>query len=95
MLVISAELNFECSKPNHNPKKKKGPQFSKQLSDAYMEHKQICKQWRAAGRPTQISHPMKVKKLESQRRLQQLSREEHSLETIKKLWLENTVIRMF
>ena len=82
MLVISAELNFECSKPNYNSKKKNGPQFSRQLSEAYSEHKRICKEWRAVGRPTEKTNPMKIRKLESQRRLQRLSREEQSFKAI-------------
>ena len=82
MLVISAQQNFECSNPMKNQKKNKTPKFSKQTSDAYFEHKQICKQWREAGRPTDNSNPMKMKKLQSQRKIQQLSREEQSSQRI-------------
>ena len=65
MLVISAEQNFECSRPNLCKKKKTLPTFSKQLNYAYINHKKTCNQWRAAGRPSDNLHPMKIEKLQS------------------------------
>lgn len=82
MLVISAEHNFECSKPKLNQKKKTILTFSKQLNDANLDHKKTCKQWRAAGRPSDNLHPMKIKKLQSQRLLQKISRDEQSSKAI-------------
>ena len=49
-LVISAELNFETSKPKIR-KKEHFSKFSVERNNAYKLHKSICKQWRAAGRP--------------------------------------------
>ena len=65
-----------------NLKKKEFPKFSKQTTEAYFEHKKICQEWRNAGRPSNASHPIKVRKLQSQRKLQQLSREEQSSKAI-------------
>ena len=41
MLVISAEQNFECSEPKLKKKKNNLPTFSRQLTDAYYEQKEI------------------------------------------------------
>ena len=79
MLVLSAEQNFETTNPsNEDKKKKKYPYFSKAHRDAYKEHEIICKKWRSAGRPKEISHPAKAEKLASQRRLQKIARESAS-----------------
>ena len=82
MLVISAQQNFQCSKPVASRQKNNSPIFPKQITDAYFQHKKICQQWRDAGRPGDKTHPMKVKKLESQQKIQQLSREERSSKAI-------------
>ena len=78
MLVISAEHNFETSKPNLNKKKKQFPGFSKEHISAYQEHERICREWRKAGRPSSNSNPAKLAKLKSQRNLQKISREDES-----------------
>ena len=84
MLVLSAEQNFETSNPKRGPQKeKKYPYFSKEHTHAYEQHVWICKEWRLAGRPKEISHPAKNAKLLSQRHLQQISRESESSAAIK------------
>ena len=83
ILVISAEQNFHCSSPKQKQTEKKLPRFSKELMEAYNEHKRICKQWRAAGRPSSSSNQFKASKLESQQKLQKLSRAEQSCKAIK------------
>ena len=82
MLVISAQQNFECSKSVASRQKKNSPHFPNKITVASFQHKKICQQWRDAGRPRDKTHPMKVNKLESQRKLQQLSREERSSKAI-------------
>ena len=81
-LVISAEQNFETSNPNPQ-KKKQFPGFSKEQIKAYQDHDHICSLWRAAGRPQSNLHPAKAAKLESQRFLQRLSRENESAKALK------------
>ena len=83
MLVISAEQNFNVSKPYLNKRKKQFPDFSKEHLEAYQCHEKVCKQWRAAGRPQSSQHPAKAAKLQSQRRLQQISRQEESNKSMK------------
>ena len=46
---------------------------------AYASHEKICKLWRSAGRPTSSDHPAKMAKLESQRNLQRIARDEKSM----------------
>ena len=81
-LVISAEQNFKCSEPVTKPKKNRLPIFSKQLNQAYQDHKRICKEWREAGRPSDNNNLFKMQKLESQRKLQFLSRTEKAQRAI-------------
>ena len=81
-LVISAEQNFEVSKPNLNKKKKQFPNFSKERKVAYSEHEKTRKLWRAAGRPKSNLHPSKAAKLKSQRNLQHLARQDESRKSL-------------
>ena len=83
MLVISAEQNYEVSKPNLNKKKKQFPGFSKEHLKAYIEHEKICRQWRISGRPQSNLHPAKAAKLKSQRYLQQIARQDESNKSLK------------
>ena len=62
-LVISAEHNFECSVPSKKRIIRNYPTFSETLDKAYQEHKQICEEWRAAGRPVDNDHLLKMQKL--------------------------------
>ena len=48
-----------------------------------MKHEAVCKEWRLAGRPRESSHPLKLKKLESQRNLQRIARESESIIAMK------------
>ena len=81
-LVISAEHNFECSKPVKKQNTKNFPTFSEELNKAYKEHKHICEEWRSAGRPRDNHHVLKMRKVQSQRKLQQLSRAEKAHKSI-------------
>ena len=45
---------------------------------AYENHEQICRDWRKHGRPKENNHPAKMLKLESQRKLQRIAREEEN-----------------
>ena len=83
MLVISAEQNFETSKPNTTKKKRQFPGFSKEQIKAYNDHEKICKQWRETGRPQSNLHPAKAAKLESQRYLQKISRSNEAAKALK------------
>ena len=80
MIAICAEMCFKPKKPKkaHIDSQSKTPYFSKPVRDAYNEHRKICKEWRKSGRPSSNKHPAKIKKLESQRRLQKLQRDEAS-----------------
>ena len=82
-LVLSAEMNFEHTKPNPDRKQKTVPWFSKEHREAYNNHAKVCKQWRAAGRPGAADHPAKAAKLQSQRRLQSLSRQVEAEKAVK------------
>ena len=82
-LVLSAEMNFEYSKPNQHKNKKSFSWFPQDLREAYFDHEKVCKQWRAAGRPHAADHPAKAAKLQSQRRLQKLSRQAESEKALK------------
>ena len=78
MLVLSAEMNFKTTQPNQKRRKKLTPWFSKEHQEACKYHEKICKQWRIAGRPQAADHPAKLAKLQSQRRLQKISRQAES-----------------
>ena len=73
MLVLSAENNFDVTNP-HNVSKRNTPKFSLEHREAYQQHETVCKEWRLAGRPSEISHPAKIKKLKTQRNLQRIAR---------------------
>ena len=77
MLVISAKNNFET---NRSKIKSAGGKIfvSPVHREAYRRHEHICKEWRKEGRPTDINNPVKQLKLESQRNLQRISREEEA-----------------
>ena len=75
MIAICARKCFETRKPK-GPCKKTTPKFSKELNDAYQEHKSTCNEWRKAGRPSSADHPAKHAKLISQRKIQRISRDE-------------------
>ena len=77
-LVLSAEQNFETTNPNKPRKPKNFPSFSKELDEAYKNHKKVCQAWRSAGRPIDNSHPAKMNKLESQRMMRRIARENES-----------------
>ena len=77
-LVTSAESSFPTSKPVKRSQsiKRNKIQFSEIHIAAYESHKQVCQYWRQSGRPSDPNHPAKKAKLESQRRLQKIAREE-------------------
>ena len=77
MIALCAEKCFEFKKIKKSLKKQT-PNFSKTLKDAYTNHKEICAKWRDAGRPEAAGHPAKAAKLESQRNIQKISRNEES-----------------
>ena len=77
MLVMCAEKCFEWKESKHSHVKAT-PRFSKPLREAYKNHIQICKEWRKAGRPISNTHKAKSDKLESQRYIQKLQRDEES-----------------
>ena len=83
MLVISAKNNFETSCPKRN---KSGGKvfFSPEHKEAYRIHENICQVWRKNGRPKDPNDPAKKSKLESQRNLQRIAREEEAKRAIKK-----------
>ena len=80
MLVISAEKNFDISTPKTV---KVGRQtrkyFSNEHKEAYIEHEQVCIEWRKQGRPAHASHPAKIAKLNSQRKIQKIARDAEAL----------------
>ena len=81
-LVQSAEINFTKQSNNtksENAKKKISVNnFSSDIKDAYNEHKRICNDWRKAGRPNDSLNPHKQAKINSQRNLQNIRRQENS-----------------
>ena len=77
MIVMCAEKCFEWKQPKQ-PHKKGTPRFSKPVRDAYQNHIEICNKWRKAGRPSSNMHEAKLAKLESQRNLQKLQRDEEA-----------------
>ena len=83
MLVISAEKNFETVIPKTKNHTHKTPYISLQHKVAYIAHEKVCKEWRIQGRPQDASHPAKIAKLESQRKLQRIAREEDALKAHK------------
>ena len=82
MLVISAKNNFET----HHPKMKSSGSkifFSPEHKEAYRKHENICKEWRRQGRPKDPKNFIKQLKLESQRNLQRISRQDEALKAHK------------
>ena len=69
MIALCAKKCFETKKTK-GTYKKATPRFSRELNDAYQDHKQTCNEWRKAGRPLSADHPAKQAKLISQRRIQ-------------------------
>ena len=59
------------------------PYFSKEYKKAHFNHKNICQNWRLAGRPQEQSHPAKKAKIISPRKLQQIARNDESEKAIK------------
>ena len=51
--------------------------FSPEHKAAYEAHKNVCEEWRSQGRPKNIDHPARIAKLESQRYLQKIAREDN------------------
>ena len=82
MIAICAEKCFKSKssqKWNENTHKRNTPYFSKSVRDAYKNHSKICNDWRKAGRPKENTNPAKAAKIESQRYLQKIQREEASI----------------
>ena len=82
MIAICAEKCFKSKssqKRNENTQKTNTPYFLKSVRDAYENHSKICNDWRKAGRPKENTNPAKVAKIESQRYLQKIQREEASI----------------
>ena len=76
-IALCAEKCF----PSKRPKKsqtKRTQKFSENMKMAYLKHNKICIEWRKAGRPSDINHPAKIAKLESQREIQRLTRKEEA-----------------
>ena len=80
-LVLSAEQNFECSQPIKKQVKNL-PIFSKEVNQAYQDHRRICSDWRTAGRPSDKHNIFKMQKLQSQKKLQKLSRAEKNMKAL-------------
>ena len=81
--VLSAELNFDTTNPNHSKKKADVPKFTNEQIEAYEAHRRACKSWREAGRPKEATHPAKALKLASQKNLQNVNRKQSSEKAIK------------
>ena len=81
--VLSAELNFDTTNPNHNKKKVDVPKFTKEQIEAYEAHRRACISWREAGRTKEATHPAKALKLSSQKNLQNVNRKKSSEKAIK------------
>ena len=61
---MAAEKNFETSNPKSNSKKSHSPKKTKFAPEhivAYSKHEQICREWRLAARPSDLSHPAKIR----------------------------------
>ena len=85
-LVISAENKFETSSPSKHHmshKHKPLPYFSKEYKAAHSDLKNVCRDWRKAGRPSDNLHPAKSQVLQSRRNLQRIARNEDASKSIK------------
>ena len=78
VLCASKCLKSKEIKTSH---KKKTPYFPPDVRQAFKNHRQICKQWRLAGRPMSPHHPAKAAKISSQRFIQKLRHENRDAET--------------
>ena len=79
MLVICAKNNFETANPKKKSEKRNTPYFSSEHKMAYIDHEKVCKEWRKQARPKDSSHPARLAKLNSQRNLQRIVRQEESM----------------
>ena len=77
MIALCAIKCFE-TKHSKGTHKSNTPRFSNELNNAYQKHIKICKKWRKAGRPQSSDHPTKHAKLQSQRKIQKISRNEEA-----------------
>ena len=74
--VISAKNNCDTKTPKSYNKPHQKPFFSSEQREALKNHEQICKLWRKEGRPLNKEHPIRLAKVESQRKLQRITRSE-------------------
>ena len=79
MLVICAKNNFETITPKKMTGNQKRTFFSPEHKMAYSSHEKICQAWRKEGRPTDINHPARIAKLNSQRNLQRIPLQENKI----------------
>ena len=82
-LVLSGENNFETTNPTYKSKKSTLPYFSSAYKAAHTTHQRVFKEWRNAGRPSDLAHPAKQAVLESRRALQIIRRTEENTKSIK------------
>ena len=82
-LVLSGENNFETTNPTYKSKKSTLPYFSSAYKAAHTTHQRVFKEWRNAGRPSDLAHPAKQAVLESRRALQRIRRTEENTKSIK------------
>ena len=75
-MVISAKNNCDTKTPKSYNKPHQKPFFSSEQREAFKNHEQICKLWRKEGRPLNKEHPIRLAKVESQRKLQRITRSE-------------------
>ena len=78
-LTLSAENNFSTRAPKKNSSSQSKPKFSEAHRSAYLNHAKVCHEWRLNGRPSDPNHPAKKAKLESQRNLQRIARDEEKV----------------
>ena len=57
--------------------------FSTEYKNAHLLHKKVCQKWRKAGRPSDPKHPIKIERIQSQRKLQEIIRYEKSVAVMK------------
>ena len=78
VMVISAKNNFDTRTPKSYKKPNQKSFFSIEHREAFKNHEKICKIWRNEGRPLNKDHPIRLAKVESQRKLQRITRTEKS-----------------
>ena len=59
------------------------PYFSKEYKEAHKTHKDVCADWRKAGRPSDNDHPAKSAVLQSRRKVQHIRRQKESTKSIR------------